>query len=290
MQFQQLLQQTIEKKQSLVCIGLDPVLDKMPENFRSQQEPLFAFCKEVIDQTHQYATAFKPNSAFFEAFGAEGIAQLKKTVEYIHTTAPDTLVLLDAKRGDIESTNNGYVQFAYEYLNADAITLHPYLGKTALQPFLDREDKGAILLCHTSNPGAAEFQEVQVHAIKSEVNEATNGAVAATTDVSQEADELYIHVARTIANTWNEKNNCMLVVGATYPEQMLNVRKVVGDMPILVPGIGAQGGDLEATLKAGLTQARSGLLIAASRSILYAENPGVAAQELHNQIQDTVSR
>lgn len=284
MQFNTLLKQKIEKRNSALCIGLDPVFEKLPEDIQKTEEPLFEFSKQIIDSTQQFSCSFKPNTAFFEAFGADGIAQLKKTLDYCKSTYPDVLILLDAKRADIESTNNGYVTFAYDYLNADAITLHPYLGKAALMPFLEREEKGAIILCHTSNSGAEEFQEVQVTGKKNRANTDESATITASINL-QEPDELYIHVARTIADTWNERNNCMLVVGATFPEQMMQVRKAVGDMPMLVPGIGAQGGDLEATMKAGQASHNAGLVIAASRSIIYALDPATAAKELHAQIQ-----
>lgn len=255
MSFKEKLDTAIEQQNSLLCIGLDPVLDKIPSHLHNEQYPLFSFNKDIIDATHDLAVAYKPNSAFFEAYGAEGISQLKMTCDYIREKNPAILIILDAKRGDIGSTNEGYVKYAYEYLQADAITLHPYLGREALGPFLNNPEKGCILLCRTSNPGAGEFQDMHV------VGDAHVRPVA-----------FYKYIAEQVSKKWNTNQNCMLVVGATYPKELKEVRSIVGEMPILVPGIGAQGGDLEATLSAGLTEKKSGLIISAGRSIIYSSN------------------
>lgn len=216
----------------------------------------FAFDKKIIDATHDLVCAYKPNSAFYEANGAQGLVELKKTCDYLRKTYPDIVLILDAKRADIGNTNQGYVSFAYDYLGADAITLNPYLGREALQPFLDRKEKGSIILCRTSNPGAGEFQ-----------------------------DELYKKVAEHVARSWNKNDNCALVVGATYPGELKIVRRIVGDMPILVPGIGAQGGDLTKTLAAGRDSHGTGMIISVSRSIIFADNPRKEAEKLHRRMQ-----
>lgn len=261
MTFTDKLNSVIEKTNSLLCVGLDPVIEKLPPQFQESDEPLFAFSKYIVDQTHDSVMGYKPNSAFFEALGSTGIDQLQKTCAYIRTINPELMIILDAKRGDIGNTNEGYVRYAYEYLDTDAITLHPYLGREAIQPFLDLPDKGAIILCRTSNPGAGEFQ-----------------------DVVAEGVSLFKHVATHVSQQWNTHKNCMLVVGATYPEELAAVRSIVGSMPLLVPGIGAQGGDLEKTLKAGLTQDNIGLIISVSRSIIYSDNPKSESEKLNKEI------
>lgn len=261
MTFLEKLNTQIDSSNSLLCVGLDPVFEKLPSKYRESETPLFDFCKNIIDQTHEYVMGYKPNSAFFEALGSAGIEQLQMTCEYIRSNFPSHLIILDAKRADIGSTNDAYIRFAFEYLGADAITLHPYLGREAIQPFLDLSEKGAIILCRTSNPGAGEFQDLIIDSMP-----------------------MYQKVARQVACSWNSNKNCMLVVGATYPEELAEVRSIVSDMPILVPGIGAQGGDLEKTLAAGLTSDKKGLIITASRSIIYAENPKEEATKLRDEI------
>lgn len=244
MTFQQKLDAMIKKNNSILCVGLDP------------KEPSFEFCKNIIDQTHDLICAYKPNSAFFEAQGARGIEELKKICDYLHEKYPEIPIILDAKRADIGSTNEGYVKFAFDYLSVDAITLNPYLGKKALQPFLEMKDKGCIILCRTSNEGSGEFQDLT------------------TGDKS-----LYQQVAENVAKNWNENNNCMLVVGATYPEELKKVRKIVGDMTILVPGVGAQGGDLKKVIEHGSNSQGRGVIINVSRAIIFADNPRKAAKK-----------
>lgn len=230
---------------SLVCIGLDSEVAKLPQGVDQ-----LAFNKAIVDATHDLVCAYKPNTAFYEAQGAGGIQALKDTCDYIRLVAPDVLILLDAKRADIGNTNMGYVQFAYDYLGADAITLHPYLGREALEPFLLREDKGSIILCRTSNPGAGEFQDRPV-----------------------DGHKLYEHVAKMVAMDWNTGGNCMLVVGATYPEEAATIRQIVGgDVWFLVPGVGAQGGNVEATMNAAQNERGDGLIISSSRDIIFASS------------------
>lgn len=249
MSFQQKLDKIIDKNNSLLCVGLDP------------REPSFEFNKKIIDETHDLVCAYKPNSAFYEAYGDEGIKVLKKTVDYIKNNYPEILTILDAKRGDIASTNEGYAKATFDWYGFDAVTLNPYLGREALEPFLERSDRGSIILCRTSNPGAGEFQ-----------------------DLVSEDKPLWQTVAEKVANEWNGRGNCMVVVGATYPKELGEVRRIVGEMTILVPGIGTQGGDLEKALLAGLNSQKRGVIVAVGRSIINAENPREAAQRLRDEI------
>lgn len=257
MTFQQKLDSVVAKNNSLVCVGLDSDVRKLPRHFEDEKYSQFAFNKAIIDATHDLVCAYKPNSAFYEARGAGGIEELKMTCDYINKTYPEIPIILDAKRGDIGSSNEAYVAYAFDYLGASAITLHPYLGREALQPFLDRKDKGCIILCKTSNPGAGEFQDVGL---------------------------LYQRVARNVSSTWNSNGNCMLVVGATYPEELAAVRRIVGDMTILVPGIGTQGGDVEKTVKVSVNSKGTGMIINSSRSIIFARDPAGQTQMLRDQI------
>ncbi|HUO56067.1 MAG TPA: orotidine-5'-phosphate decarboxylase [Candidatus Paceibacterota bacterium] len=237
-------------EQKFMCVGLDPDIARIPEHVRAGKnavDSIIAFNRTIIEATHDLVCAYKPNSAFYEALGSEGIAALKTTLDDIHTIAPDVPVILDAKRADIGSTNEGYAMFAFEYLEADALTVHPYLGHEALRPFLQRSEKGIIVLCRTSNAGAGEFQDLQMG-----------------------EEPLYMHIARAVVSKWNTNGNCALVVGATYPEELKAVRSIAPDMPILIPGIGAQGGDLEATVRAGKDKRGAGMMINSSRGIIYA--------------------
>ncbi len=247
---------------SLVCVGLDSEYEKLPANFKDQEFPQFEFNKWIIDETAEFVSAFKPNSAFYEARGEKGWFQLKLTIEYIKNKYPDIFTILDAKRADIGNTNNGYVKAVFDDLGFDAITLHPFLGQEALKPFLDRADKTSIILCRTSNPGAGEFQDI----------------------IAVDGKTLWQTVAQKVSTDWNKNNNCMLVVGATYPKELAEVRKLVGDMTILVPGVGAQGGDVEATVKAGLNSEKLGMIINSSRGIIFSENPGEEAKKLRDEI------
>jgi orotidine-5'-phosphate decarboxylase len=248
MDFFSKLNTSIDANNSLLCVGLDPVLGKLPEHLKSDPTPFFTFNQALIDATADLVCAYKPNSAFYEALGPDGIRQLKQTTDYINQAYPDIPVILDAKRADIGNTNEGYIDFAFDHLHADAITLHPYLGREALAPFLALKDKGTIVLCRTSNPGADEFQDLLV-----------------------EGEPLYQGVAKKISNEWNDNKNCLLVIGATYPDEMKQVRQIVGpDMIFLVPGVGAQGGDVAALMKSGLGANKRGLIINSARDIIYA--------------------
>lgn len=260
MTFYQKLDAIAEKQNSLLCVGLDSDITKLPQYTRKEKYPQFAFNKAIIDATHDFVCAYKPNSAFYEARGDKGVAELKMTCDYLREKYPEVLIILDAKRGDIGSTNVGYVQFAFDTLGVDAITLHAYLGQEAMKPFLERTDKACIFLCRTSNPGAGEFQDLVV-----------------------DGEPLYLRVARNIATKWNTHKNCMLVVGATYPEELVKVREVAPDMTFLVPGIGAQGGDVERTMKAGLNAKKTGMIINSSRGIIFASKGRDFAQKAREE-------
>ncbi len=248
MDFISKLQKIWEKNNSLLCIGLDPDIDKLPDSFKSSNNPLFEFNKAIIDATADLVCAFKPNSAFYEAHGAKGIEELKQTFDYIRSDYPDIPLILDFKRGDIGNTNNFYAQFAFDYLGVDAVTVQSWQGREAIQPFLDIKDKGIIVWCKASNEGSGEFQDLELNGKK-----------------------LYLQIAENVSKEWNTNTNCLLVVGATYPSELKEVRNIVGDnMVLLVPGIGAQGGDTEAAVKASVNSKGDGVIINSARGIIYA--------------------
>ncbi|HET9049053.1 MAG TPA: orotidine-5'-phosphate decarboxylase, partial [Chiayiivirga sp.] len=222
MTFMQMLAQRWQQADSLVCVGLDPEPARFPASLGTD-DAVFRFCAAIVDATADLVCAFKPQIAHFAALGAEDA--LARLIAHIHAQHPGVPVILDAKRGDIGSTAAHYVEEAFDRYGADAVTLNPYLGRDSIQPFLDRADKGVILLCRTSNPGGADFQALDCGGVP-----------------------LYLRVAETIARDWNPHGNCALVTGATWPEELGKVRAVVGEMPLLVPGIGAQGGDVAAVL------------------------------------------
>jgi len=270
---------------NFVCVGLDPEIEKLPQPFQFRhteyspqtvESEFVGFCKHIVQATADLVCAYKPNSAFFERHGEQGWQALCRIIEVIHEIAPDVPVILDAKRADIGNSNAGYVDAAFGFLQADAITVHPYLGAEALQPFLDQKNKGIIVLCRTSNPGAGEFQNMDV-----------SGDVVPHPRYTQ----LYKYIAHRVANHWNKNGNCALVVGATYPEELAEVREIVGNMPILIPGVGAQGGDVEKTVRAGMDNRRQGMIINSSRGIIFAsKGPDFAeaarreTEKLHNLI------
>ncbi len=255
--------QRVEKSNSLLCVGLDPEFEKLPQQFKDKEFPQFEFNKWIIDQTVEFVSVFKPNIAFYEARGDQGIKELKMTMEYLQKNYADIFTICDAKRADIGNTNQGYVTAIFDWLGFDAITLQPYLGKEALKPFLERKDKVSVILCRTSNPGAGELQDLVVQ---------TRGL------------PIWQIVAEKVREEWNYNQNCMLVVGATYPEEMKTIRSMVGDITFLVPGVGAQGGDVEATVKAGLNSEKKGMIINSSRGIIFAENPAAEAKKLRDEI------
>jgi orotidine-5'-phosphate decarboxylase len=270
MDFLAKLENCIQKNNSLLCVGLDSDLAKIPSHLKSQKEPLFAFSKAIVDVTADLVCAYKPNSAFYEAHGAEGIIQLKKSCDYVKQYYPFIPIILDAKRGDIGNTNEGYASFAFDYLGVDALTVSPYLGGEALEAFLTRADKGIIVLCRTSNPGAGEFQ-----------------------DLESGGKKLYQIVAEKIRDDWNKNKNCLLVTGATYPEELAEIRYIVGDeMFFLVPGIGAQGGDIKKSVKAAINKRGSGAIISTSREVIYAsseEDFATAARQKAMEIRNNIN-
>jgi orotidine-5'-phosphate decarboxylase len=234
---------TCEKNNSsLVCVGLDPLPDMMPSGFEGTEGAL-AFCRRIVDATADLVSAFKPQAAHFGALGAEG--ELAALIDYIHSRHSSVPVILDAKRGDVGATAERYAVEVFDRYRADAVTVNPYLGPESLRPFLKRADRGVFILCRTSNPENAWLQNHPDH------------------------DPAFLRVARAAAE-WNVNGNAMLVVGATYPGELRLVRDVVGEMSLLVPGIGAQGGDVEAAVLAGMNSDKSGLVVNASRSVLYA--------------------
>ena len=265
-----------------VCVGLDTSLAKIPpHNYslpiegESLDEPhhrVLGFNGSIIEATKELVAAYKPNSAFYE--GDQTMLDLRLTIRDIHEVAPKVPVILDAKRGDTDSTNVGYVQSAFEHLGADAITVHPYLGRRALRPFLERADKGVVVLCRTSNEEGGEFQDRLVVLDDPEEVEFFKQFDWVTRHELLRDGVLYVlpfylHVAYRVSRHWNENDNCVLVVGATYPEELRLVRLVAPDIPLLIPGIGAQGGDLEATVRYGGKR----ILVNSSRGIIYAADP-----------------
>lgn len=250
--FIQKLEKLWERK-NFVCVGLDSDFAKIPEHLKistnNLSEVIFDFNQGIVDSTFDLVCGYKINIAFFEEHGIEGLKALEKTVVYLKDKYPDIPIILDAKRADIGSTNLSYAKAYFDFLGVDALTVHPYLGKEAMQPLLNYKDKGIIVLVRTSNPGAGEFQDLEV-----------------------EGKPLYQIVAKNIVKNWNQNNNCCIVVGATYPKELEEIRKIVGDMPILIPGIGAQGGDIEATVKAGKNSKSQGMIINSSRAIIFASS------------------
>jgi len=268
MTFLEKLRQAWHQNHSLVCVGLDPEPTKFPAHLRDDPDAIFEFCRAIVDATADVVCCFKPQFAHFAARSAEDA--LQRLIAHIHTKHPGVPVILDAKRGDIGSTAAFYAAEAFDRYGADAVTVNPYLGRDSLEPFLARADKGVVILCRTSNAGARDLQDLDVGGRK-----------------------LYQHVAETAAREWNANRNCLLVVGATYPGELADVRAIVGEMPLLVPGVGAQGGDVEAVVRNGATKDGTGLVISSSRAILYAGS-GVdfadAARAAAIVLRDEISR
>jgi orotidine-5'-phosphate decarboxylase len=267
MTFTQLLAAAAQKNDSLLCVGLDPDPARFPVHLKGRADAIFGFCADIVDATADRVCAFKPQIAYFAARRAED--QLAALIAHIHARHPGIPVILDAKRGDIGSTAEQYAIEAFERFQADAVTVNPYMGRDSVEPWLAWAGKGVILLCRTSNAGGSDLQFLDI-----------------------EGEKLYERVAR-LASEWNSGGQIGLVVGATFPAEIARVRQIVGDMPLLVPGIGAQGGDIEATVTAGRTAAASGLLINASRAILYAgqdENFAAAARRVAEETRITINR
>ena len=267
------LEHAWRQNNSLVCVGLDPEPARFPEALRHDPDAIFAFCRAIVDATADLVCCFKPQIAHFAACGAEDA--LQRLIAHIHTQHPDVQVILDAKRGDIGSTAQNYAAEAFDRYEADAVTANPYLGLDSLQPFLERGDRGVVVLCHTSNPGARDLQELEV----------SDGSGTR---------KLYQHVAQLVARDWNASGNCALVVGATFPQELADVRRIVGDgMPLLIPGIGAQGGDVAAVVHNGKNSTGAGLIISSSRAILYASSGSdfaEAARAATQALRDEINR
>ncbi|MHB8665914.1 MAG: orotidine-5'-phosphate decarboxylase [Burkholderiales bacterium] len=245
MKFVQRLKQAWAAQRSLLCVGLDPDPARLPRHLADAPHPMFEFGRAIVDATADLVCAFKPQIAYYAAARAED--QLEMTIAHIRRHNPAIPVILDAKRGDVGSTAAMYAREAFERYQADAVTVNPYLGLDSLQPFLDYAERGVIVLCRTSNPGARDVQ-----------------------DLESGGRKLYQLIAEKAAREWNANANVLLVVGATYPRELGEIRAIVGDMPILVPGVGAQGGDVAAVLAHGANADGSGLIISSSRAVLYA--------------------
>ena len=243
---QQLFEQ-IKQKQSFLCVGLDTDINKIPQELLAFEDPIFEFNKQIVNQTAQYAVAYKPNTAFYEVYGAKGWLSLERTIQYIHNNYPEIFVIADAKRGDIGNTSANYARAFFNTLKADALTVAPYMGKDSVEPFLNFEDKWVVLLALTSNKGSQDFQYLNVG-----------------------EQMLHQQVLKT-ATTWATSEQMMFVVGATHPEELGEIRKMLPNYFFLVPGVGAQGGDLQAVAKNGLND-ECGLLVNSSRGIIYASS------------------
>ncbi|WP_308993055.1 orotidine-5'-phosphate decarboxylase [Mariniflexile litorale] len=262
----------IKKKQSFLCIGLDVDLNKIPQHLLKEEDPIFAFNKAIIDATHHLCVAYKPNTAFYEAYGLKGWKALEKTIRYINKNHPEIFTIADAKRGDIGNTSTMYAKAFFEDLAFDSVTVAPYMGKDSVEPFLAFEDKHTILLALTSNEGAFDFQTKTV-----------------------DGKELYKQVLET-SKTWKNSKNLMYVVGATKAEYLADIRNIIPDSFLLVPGVGAQGGNLQEVCKYGMN-AQVGLLINSSRGIIYASKNEDFAQvavtkalELQREMQVILSK
>lgn len=262
---QQLVAQ-IKKKKSFLCIGLDVDLNKIPQHLLKEEDPIFAFNKAIIDATHHLCVAYKPNTAFYEAYGIKGWKALEKTIKYLNKYHPEIFTIADAKRGDIGNTSTMYAKAFFEDLAFDSVTVAPYMGKDSVEPFLAFENKHTILLALTSNKGAFDFQTLTVN-----------------------DKELYKKVLK-VSKTWSNAHNLMYVVGATKAEYLAEIRRIIPDSFLLVPGVGAQGGNLQDVCKYGMTE-NVGLLINSSRGIIYASQnedfahaSALKAKELQEQM------
>jgi len=256
------------RNDSLLCVGLDPDPAKFPAHLKGRSDAILEFCKSIVDTTADLACAFKPQIAYFAANRAED--QLEALIRHVHEKHPGIPVILDAKRGDIGATAEQYAREAFERYDADALTVNPYMGFDSIEPYLAWKERGVVILCRTSNAGGSDLQFLE-----------TGGR------------KLYQHVAELVATKWNAGGQCALVVGATFPAELAEVRRIVGDMPLLVPGIGAQGGDIEATVSAGRTASGTGLMINSSRAILYAgkgEDYAAAARKVALETRDAINR
>jgi orotidine-5'-phosphate decarboxylase len=268
MKFTDKLKNAWKKNNSLVCVGLDPDLKKLPECLNDSEFPIFAFNKALIDATHDLVCCYKPQIAYYAGQNAEN--ELAMTIDYINEKYSDIPVILDSKRGDIGSTSDMYAKEAFERYRADAATVNPYMGTDTLKPFLDYADKGVVILCRTSNPSSSELQELY-----------------------SGDKQIYKYVAEYAQTKWNYNNNVMLVIGATFPEELGQVRSICKNIPFLVPGVGAQGGDVKKVLEHGLDSEGAGLVINSSRGIIYAdssENFATAARAATIELRDMINQ
>lgn len=262
------LQGAWETNNSLLCVGLDPDLTRLPTSLAGRPDAVFQFCKAIVDATADLVCAFKPQIAYFASICAED--QLMALLAYLNRNYPHIPVILDAKRGDIGATATQYAREAFERFNADALTVNPYMGLDSVEPYLNYSGRGLIVLCRTSNPGGSDLQNLEL----------ANGK------------KLYQHVAHMVATQWNRHGQAALVVGATFPEELADVRSIVGELPLLVPGVGAQGGDVQATVQAGKNSQGTGLMINSSRAILYAskgEDFANAARAVAQKTRDEIN-
>ena len=255
MNFTDMLQLASKRQQSLLCVGLDPEPSQFPQHMRGDSKRIFDFCAQIVDATHDLVCAFKPQIAYFAAHRAED--QLERLIAHIRAVAPHVPVILDAKRGDIGSTAKQYALEAFERYGADAVTLSPFMGFDSVEPYLKYHSKGAFLLCRTSNPGGDDFQNQRLAGVEGQ-------------------PLLYEHIARLAQGPWNLSGQLGLVVGATYPAEIARVRALAPTLPLLIPGVGAQGGDAAATVKAGLRMAHGhvsgNIIVNSSRAVLYASD------------------
>ena len=256
------------RSDSLLCVGLDPEIERFPAHVAAQPSPIYQFNRAIIDATADLVCAYKPQFAHYAAYEAED--QLERTIEYIHQRYPGVLVILDVKRGDVGHTARRYAIEAFERYGADAVTVSPYLGGDSLEPFLEYASKGVLVLCRTSNPGARDVQDLEVGPRR-----------------------LYQVIAELAAREWNARGNCGLVVGATYPRELAEVRRIAGSLPFLVPGVGVQGGDAAEVVRNGQTSCGTGLIVSSSRGVLYAssgEDFAVAARATAQQLRDALNQ
>lgn len=273
MRFLDRIEAAMEKNNSLLCVGLDPAPERFPDSIKGNNQavfefPIFEFNKGIIDATADLVCSYKPQAAYYHACGAED--QLSMTIAYIRTNYPDIPVILDSKRGDIGSTASQYAIEAFDRYQADAVTINPYMGIDTVEPFTRYKDKGVVILCRTSNSGAAAVQNLKVG-----------------------DQHLYEVMAKLCQNEWNTNENILLVVGATNPEELGRIRSITGDMTFLVPGLGAQGGDVEATVKNGLNSEGKGIIVNSSRGIIYAssgEDFADAARQAALSLRDEVNQ
>lgn len=246
---------------SLLCVSLDPEFERLPGRFLNDPHPQFAFSRSILDETADMLAAVKINPAFYEARGATGIEELEMTSAYVREHYPDIFLICDAKRGEVVNSMKEYAKAIFDHMGFDACTVSPYFGGDALAPFLERKDKTTIIICRTSNPGAREIQDLRIG-----------------------ERPVWQAVAERVRDQWNDAGNCMLVAAGTYPGELATLRRLMGEMTFLVPGFGAQGAPLEAAVPAGRNSKGLGMILVAARSVIFAEDPGLAAKTLKEEI------